>query len=78
MRAAMAGAPVGDDVFHDDPTVNELQAYVAGLFGYQAALFTPSGSMANQIALQLCVPPSTELLCDADAHVVTYEGKSVV
>ncbi|HEU0240736.1 MAG TPA: GntG family PLP-dependent aldolase [Micromonosporaceae bacterium] len=73
MRAAMAAAEVGDDVYGEDPTVNDLQAYVADLFGHEAALYAPSGSMANQIALQLSVPPGSELLCDGDAHVVTYE-----
>src|SRR5262249_5226629 len=52
---------------------NALQERVADLFGHEAALFCPSGSMANQISLQLLVPPGEELLCDADAHVVTYE-----
>ena len=74
MRAAMAAAEVGDDVFADDPTVLALQERVAGMFGHEAALFTPSGTMANQIALQLLVPPGEELICDADAHVVTYEA----
>ncbi|MCL7455573.1 GntG family PLP-dependent aldolase [Micromonospora echinofusca] len=73
MREAMATADVGDDVYGEDPTVNALEAEVAALFGHEAALFAPSGSMANQIALQLVVPPGDELLCDADAHVVTYE-----
>ncbi|GAA1744241.1 GntG family PLP-dependent aldolase [Luedemannella helvata] len=73
MRAAMAAAEVGDDVYAEDPTVNALQGRVAELFGHEAALFCPTGSMANQIALQLLVPPGEELLCDADAHVVTYE-----
>jgi threonine aldolase len=73
MRAAMAAAEVGDDVYGEDPTVNALEAQVAALFGHEAALFTPTGSMANQIAVQLVVPPAHELLCDADAHVVTYE-----
>jgi threonine aldolase len=73
MRRAMADAEVGDDVFGDDPTVNALEAHVAALFGHEAALFAPSGSMANQIALQLAVPPAGELLAGADAHVVTYE-----
>jgi threonine aldolase len=73
MRAAIAAAQVGDDVTREDPTVNALEAHVADLFGHEAALFAPSGSMANQIALQLSVPPATELLCDADAHIVTYE-----
>jgi threonine aldolase len=74
MRAAMAEAEVGDDVFVDDPTVLALQERVAEMFGHEAALFTPSGTMANQLALQLLVPPGEELLCDADAHVVTYES----
>jgi threonine aldolase len=73
MRQAMATAEVGDDVFGDDPTVNALEASVAAMFGHEAALFCPTGSMANQIALQLVVPPGGELLCGADAHVVTYE-----
>ncbi|MEJ3743682.1 GntG family PLP-dependent aldolase [Actinomycetes bacterium KLBMP 9797] len=73
MRRAMADAEVGDDVYGEDPTVNALEAEVAALFGHEAALFTPTGSMANQIALQLVAPRATELLCDADAHVVTYE-----
>jgi threonine aldolase len=73
MRAAMAGAEVGDDVFGDDPTVTALEAEVAALFGHEAALFAPSGSMANQIALQLVVPRGGELLAGADAHVVSYE-----
>ncbi|MCU7725656.1 beta-eliminating lyase-related protein [Actinoplanes sp. KI2] len=73
MRRAMAEAVVGDDVFGDDPTVNALEARVAELFGHEAALFAPSGSMANQIALQLVTPAGGELLAGADAHVVTYE-----
>ncbi len=73
MRAAMAEAVVGDDVFGDDPTVNALEEHVAALFGHEAALFAPSGTMANQIALQLVVPPGGELLAGADAHVLTYE-----
>ena len=73
MRAAMAEAEVGDDVYGEDPTVNALEAEVAGLFGHQAALFVPTGTMANQISVQVLVPPGAELLCDADAHVVTYE-----
>jgi threonine aldolase len=73
MRRAMAEAEVGDDVFGDDPTVGALEAEVAALFGHEAALFAPSGSMANQIALQLVVPAAGELLAGADAHVVSYE-----
>jgi threonine aldolase len=73
MRRAMADAEVGDDVFGDDPTVQRLEAEVAELFGHEAALFAPSGTMANQIALQLLVPRGGELLAGADAHVVSYE-----
>jgi threonine aldolase len=73
MREAMAAAEVGDDVYGEDPTINALQAEIAALFGHEAALFAPTGSMANQVAIQLVVPPAEELLCDADAHVVTYE-----
>ncbi|HEX6499303.1 MAG TPA: GntG family PLP-dependent aldolase [Micromonosporaceae bacterium] len=73
MRAAMASAEVGDDVYNEDPTVDALEREVAEMFGHEAALFAPTGSMANQIAVQLLVPPGDELLCDADAHVVTHE-----
>jgi threonine aldolase len=74
MRQAMAGAEVGDDVYGEDPTVNALEEYVASLFGKPAALYVPSGTMGNQIALRLVCPPADELICDADAHVVSYEG----
>src|SRR5690242_7508688 len=74
MRAAMAAADVGDDVYGEDPTVNALEDLVADLFGHDAAVFVPSGTMGNQICLRLVVPSAGELLCDADAHVVTYEG----
>jgi threonine aldolase len=73
MRAAMAAAEVGDDVYGEDPTVNALEARVAELFGHEAAVFVPSGTMGNQICLRLVCPPAEEVLCDADAHIVTYE-----
>jgi threonine aldolase len=73
MRAAMAGAAVGDDVYGEDPSVNALEAEVADLFGHEAAVFVPTGTMGNQICLRLLVPGGLELICDADAHVVTYE-----
>ncbi|MBC7374981.1 MAG: PLP-dependent transferase [Frankiales bacterium] len=73
MRAAMAAAEVGDDVYGEDPSVNALEEQVAALFGHEAAVFVPSGTMGNQICLRLVVPSGEELLCDADAHVVTYE-----
>ena len=74
MRRAMAAADVGDDVYAEDPTINALEEEVAALFGHPAALFVPSGTMGNQIAMRLVCPPADELICDADAHVVTYEG----
>jgi threonine aldolase len=74
MRAAMAAAEVGDDVYGEDPTVDALEERVADLFGHEAAVFVPSGTMGNQICLRLVVPPAGELLCDSDAHVVTYES----
>ncbi|MBB3675668.1 threonine aldolase family protein [Modestobacter versicolor] len=73
MRRAMAEAEVGDDVYREDPTVNALEERVAELFGHQAALFVPSGTMGNQIGLRLVCEPGQEVLGDADAHVLTYE-----
>ncbi|BCB82603.1 low-specificity L-threonine aldolase [Phytohabitans flavus] len=73
MWQAITEAELGDDVYGEDPSVNALEAEVAALFGHEAALFAPTGSMANQIALQLVAPRASELLCDADAHIVTYE-----
>lgn len=74
MRAAMAAAPVGDDVYGDDPTVAALQQHVAERFGMEAALFCPSGTMTNQIALWLHCPAHSEIICEAEAHVFMYEG----
>jgi threonine aldolase len=74
MRRAMAAAQVGDDVYGEDPSVIALEERVAALFGHEAAVFVPSGTMGNQIGIRLVVPPGGELLCDADAHIVTYEG----
>ena len=74
MRAAMAAADVGDDVYGEDPTVRALEERVAAMFGHEAALYVPSGTMGNQLAVRLLVPPGEELLLDADAHIVTYEG----
>jgi threonine aldolase len=73
MRRAMAEAEVGDDVYAEDPTVTALEERVAALFGHEAALFVPSGTMGNQIGMRLVCEPGQEVLCDADAHVVTYE-----
>ncbi|MFQ6008180.1 MAG: threonine aldolase family protein [Candidatus Zixiibacteriota bacterium] len=73
MRRLIATAEVGDDVFGDDPTVIELEAYVAELFKREAALFVPSGTMANQISLKAHSQPGWELLCDRNCHIVNYE-----
>jgi threonine aldolase len=73
MRRAMAEAEVGDDVYREDPTVNALEEQVAELFGHEAALFVPSGTMGNQIGLRLVCEPGQEVLGDADAHILTYE-----
>jgi threonine aldolase len=73
MRRAMADAEVGDDVYEEDPTVRALEERTADLFGHEAALFVPSGTMGNQIGMRLVCEPGQEVLCDADAHVVTYE-----
>ncbi|MGH3343879.1 MAG: threonine aldolase family protein [Carbonactinosporaceae bacterium] len=74
MRRAMAEAEVGDDVYGEDPTVRSLEERAADLFGFSAALYVPSGTMGNQIAVRLLAAAGEELLADADAHVVTYEG----
>ena len=73
MRRAMADAEVGDDVYDEDPTVHALQERVAGLFGKEAALFTPTGSMANVLALASLVGPGQEVLCEARAHILRAE-----
>ena len=74
MRAAMARAEVGDDVFGEDPTVNRLQETVAELLGKEAALFVPSGTMGNQVSLGTLAGPGDEIVCDADAHCISFEG----
>ncbi len=73
MRRAMAYAEVGDDVYGEDPTVNALEAHVAGLLGHEAGLFTPTGSLANMLGVRLLVDAGQELLCDSLAHVVRAE-----
>jgi len=73
MLQAMFAAEVGDDVFGEDPTINALEAYAAGLFGMEAALFCPSGTMTNQIALHLHTRPLDEVICDVNSHIYQYE-----
>jgi threonine aldolase len=74
MREAIARAAVGDDVFGDDPSINRLQETVAALLGKEAALFVPSGTMANQIAVNLLTAPGDEVLIGWGAHVMCFEG----
>jgi threonine aldolase len=74
MREAMARAEVGDDVYGEDPTVNRLQERVAALLGKEAALFVPSGTMANQVALGTLTRPGDEIICDAGAHCISFES----
>jgi threonine aldolase len=73
MRAAMAAAEVGDDVYGEDPTVRELEARVAELFGKEAALFTPTGSMANVLAVRSLAGVGEEVLCESSAHIARAE-----
>ena len=74
MRRAMADAEVGDDVYGEDPTVNRLEELAAAKVGKEAALYVPSGTMGNQIALRLLARPGTEVLCPARAHIRQYEA----
>lgn len=73
MRAAMAAAPVGDDVFGEDPSVNELEARTAELLGHEAGLFCPTGSMANMLGIWLNTASGREVLCDQQAHIARAE-----
>jgi len=73
MRAAMAAAPVGDDQFGEDPTINELQARIAGLLGKEAALWLPSGTMANQVALRALTRPGDDVIVSRESHAVWHE-----
>jgi threonine aldolase len=73
MRRAMAQAPVGDDVFGEDPTIIALQERVADMLGKEAAIYVPSGTMSNQIGLRLHCAPGDEFLCEADCHIYNYE-----
>ncbi|MCM4152224.1 threonine aldolase [Arenibacter sp. N53] len=77
MLQAMMTAEVGDDVFKNDPSVNRLEEKIAKLFGMEAALFFPSGTMANQTAIKLHTQPGDQLICDKYAHVYNYEGGGV-
>src|SRR6185437_7707753 len=77
MRRAMAEAEVGDDVYAEDPTVNRLQSRAAEIFGREAALYFPSGSMANLTAIKTWTRPGMEVICEAQAHIYLYEMAGV-
>lgn len=73
----MVNAEVGDDVYKEDPSVNKLEEYMAALFGMDAALYFPTGTMANQAAIKLLTQPGEQLICDKWAHVYNFEGGGV-
>ena len=73
MRAAMAAAEVGDDVYGEDPTINLLEDRAAAIFGREAGLFVPTGTMGNQIALRLLTQPGQEIICESRAHILDWE-----
>lgn len=78
MKEAMFAAPLGDDVFGEDPTVNALETKIATLFGMEAALFCPSGTMTNQIAIRLHTGPQKEVICHQYSHIYLYEGGGIM
>jgi threonine aldolase len=78
MKEAMFAAPVGDDVFGEDPTVNALETKIAAQFGMEAALFCPSGTMTNQIAIRLHTGPQKEVICHQYSHIYLYEGGGIM
>ena len=77
MLAAMSSAPVGDDVFGEDPTVNALEKLAANMFGMEASLFCPSGTMTNQLAIKCHTSPGDEVVCDELSHIYQYEGGGI-
>ena len=77
MLEAMLTAKVGDDVFGEDPSINELEAMSADMFGMEAGLFCPSGTMTNQIAIKCHTQPGDDVICDESAHVYQYEGGGI-
>jgi threonine aldolase len=77
MHHAMFSAEVGDDVFDEDPTVKKLEAKLAAMFGKEAAIFCPSGTMTNQIGLRILTEPQQEVICDKGAHIYYYEGGGI-
>jgi threonine aldolase len=74
MLEAMFSAPLGDDVYGEDPSINTLEAKIANIFGFETAVFCPSGTMTNQIAIKTHTIPGDEVICDASSHIYNYEG----
>lgn len=77
MLQAMIKAEIGDDVFAEDPTINHLEQYAAAMFGMEDALFCPSGTMTNQIAIKIHTQPGSEVICHRLAHIYNYEGGGI-
>ena len=77
MLEAMHQAPVGDDVFQEDPSINELESFAAAMFGKEKAIFCPSGTMTNQIAIRCHTNPGDEVICDELSHIYQYEGGGI-
>ena len=77
MKDYMLNAALGDDVFQDDPTVQELEDKTARMFGHEAGLFCSSGTMTNQIALMVYLRPGDEVICSSEAHIYNYEGGGI-
>lgn len=77
MRDAMMSAPIGDDVFGEDPSVNQLEKKIAALFGKEAAVYCPSGTMTNQIGIRILTNPFEEVICYSGAHIYRYEGGGI-
>jgi threonine aldolase len=78
MKEAMMNAPVGDDVFSEDPTINALEEYAAGMFGMEAGIYCSSGTQTNQIAIKVHTQPGEEVICSKDAHIYKYEGGGIM
>ena len=77
MQEAMFRAPVGDDVFGEDPSINELEDLAAHMFGMESAIYCPSGTMTNQIGIKCHTQPGDEVICDASSHIYQYEGGGI-
>lgn len=77
MLEAMMSARVGDDVFGEDPSINQLETFAANMFGMESALFCPSGTMTNQIAIKCHTRPGDEVICDESSHIYQYEGGGI-